>query len=186
MHCSLVEVGESGIRNLGIGVDWNDRWGLVSFVSNKVTAYEVEGCLGKSNHSWEFLFKSVGDRLEREHAFFHDHSARVDAEYAVHVPLDFVVGEGLHAGILAVLDVLLRLDELLVEFDTRVSENYALEADKLSFLKLDVDDAAGISDDDYLTVFVLLFDREARFRYYFFAGVHPRCQPYHTVLFCEI
>ena len=47
MHCSLSEVGESTVGDLAIGVDRQNTSSMICFISNEVTANEVERRLGK-------------------------------------------------------------------------------------------------------------------------------------------
>ena len=63
MHSSLLEVGESAIRDLKITIDGNDSSGLISLIANEITANKIKWRMRKSYKGSEFLLKSFGNGL---------------------------------------------------------------------------------------------------------------------------
>jgi hypothetical protein len=67
-----------------------------------------------------------------------------------------------------------------------MGKNNSLEDNQLTFLQFDVDDWAGISDDDNFCILISLFDCYTWFRYWLVASVDTLGKTDNTVLLCEI
>jgi hypothetical protein len=67
-----------------------------------------------------------------------------------------------------------------------MSKNNSLEDNQLSFLQFDVNDWAGVSNDDNFCILISLFDCYTWFRYWLVASVDTLGKTDNTVLLCEI
>jgi len=61
VHSSLLEVGETTVGDLDITVDGDGARGLISLVTNEITADQVDAAAWKTDKSSEFLIEAIGD-----------------------------------------------------------------------------------------------------------------------------
>ena len=85
MKSSLFKIWKSTIWYLKVTVDCDSSCGLISFITDKVTAKHIDGRPWETYQSGEFLIESIRDRFKSKNTLPQDETTMVDTEYAIHV-----------------------------------------------------------------------------------------------------
>ena len=171
---------------MDVTVDGNRSGGLISLITNKVAANQIDATSRETDEGCEFLIETIWNRLESEDTLSENYTTAVDAEDRVHVSCNIEFLQRLNASLWSIFHILLCLFELFGKLDSGMRENNSFEVDQLSLLELDIDDRASVTNDNNFCILVSLLNCDTWFGYWLITGIHSLSQSNDTVLFGEV